>query len=305
MERLRSKAATARPLQELGKHVRTAMLERRTPLDAEEKEVLRAALDQLSEAVPVRGASSLADRLEAVARKCGVSFMAVHGCFYLSTEMFFVEINVASEADAKPQNDTCQDEEEDDVNGDGGDDDPGAASSASNRRKPSFVIKEAKIYHIDAAAAANGSSGSAGSASGNASNEKPTVSSTIYIHIFSIDDAFQYSYYLTIIPKYLNDWYLVSLSWTTQFCPEMVDSLNAGDFNRLILHLNGLSAIYSSERLTAPEKSLAWNALTAMEADLESIYNGYRSVSRYLSAYRSGPQVANLGTSLSIRAIRI
>jgi hypothetical protein len=69
-------------------------------------EISRASLDQLAGAVPARDAASLADRLEAIARqvasrwtKRGVATLTfnaahVHGCYYLSTEEFFFEINI-------------------------------------------------------------------------------------------------------------------------------------------------------------------------------------------------------------------
>lgn len=40
----------------------------------------------------------MAERLETIGRKTGLKFMAapVHGCYYLSTEMFYVEINIDS-----------------------------------------------------------------------------------------------------------------------------------------------------------------------------------------------------------------
>jgi hypothetical protein len=81
------------------KCARAALLERRYGLDSEEKCALRACLDHLSEAIPVRDAVSMAERLEAVARKTSsesgsLSFMAdpVHGSFYLSNDMFYVEV---------------------------------------------------------------------------------------------------------------------------------------------------------------------------------------------------------------------
>jgi hypothetical protein len=40
----------------------------------------------------------MAERLESIGRKIGLKFMGapVHGCYYLSTEMFYVEINIDS-----------------------------------------------------------------------------------------------------------------------------------------------------------------------------------------------------------------
>lgn len=45
----------------------------------------------------------MAERLETIGRKIGLKFMAapVHGCFYLETEMFYVEINIDSSGNVK------------------------------------------------------------------------------------------------------------------------------------------------------------------------------------------------------------
>ena len=109
IEKLRNKGASYKALPELSKAVRIALLDRRQigSLDGEDKAILRKSLDTLSEAIPVRGAASVAERLEAIARKMGrnsdtgqnkLSFMEApaHGCFFLSTEMFYVEINIDS-----------------------------------------------------------------------------------------------------------------------------------------------------------------------------------------------------------------
>ena len=73
MEKLRSKSASYKALPDLSKAVRTALLDRRQigALDGEDKSILRKSLDMLSEAIPVRGAASMAERLEAIARKMG------------------------------------------------------------------------------------------------------------------------------------------------------------------------------------------------------------------------------------------
>jgi len=106
MERLRSKSSQFKSLAEQSKSARTALLERRYGLDSEEKSAIRSCLDHLSEAIPVRDAVSMAERLEAIARKItsesagsvSLSFMSapVHGSYYLSTEMFYVEITIDS-----------------------------------------------------------------------------------------------------------------------------------------------------------------------------------------------------------------
>ena len=125
MEKLRNKSASLKSLQDLSKNVRTALLDRRQlgALDGEDKAILRKTLDVISESIPVKGASSMAERLEAIARKMGrdpengqnkLSFMEApaHGCFFLSTEMFYVEVNIDS---------------------------------------ASGMVKDAKIHHIDSA----------------------------------------------------------------------------------------------------------------------------------------------------------
>jgi len=105
MERLRAKASSYRSAADLSRATRTTLLDRRTAPDAADRLVLRTSLDQLASAVPARDAASLADRLEAISKqvaerwaKRGVAlnFMAapVHGCYYLSTDCFYVEINI-------------------------------------------------------------------------------------------------------------------------------------------------------------------------------------------------------------------
>ena len=111
MEKLRNKSTSLKSLPDLSKNVRAALLDRRQigALDGEDKAILRKTLDVISESIPVKGASSMAERLEAIARKMGrnpengqnkLSFMEAraHGCYFLSTEMFYVEINIDSES---------------------------------------------------------------------------------------------------------------------------------------------------------------------------------------------------------------
>lgn len=105
MERLRAKASNYRSASDLSRAVRTTLLDRRTAPDAADRQLLRASLDQLAHAVPARDASSLADRIDSISKqvaarwtKRGVGtlkFMGapVHGCYYLTTESFYVEIN--------------------------------------------------------------------------------------------------------------------------------------------------------------------------------------------------------------------
>ncbi len=71
-----------------------------------------------------RSAHGMAERLETIGRKIGLKFMAapVHGCFYLSTEMFYVEINI----------------------------DGSGSGSGSSSVGGGVKVNEAKIHHIDA-----------------------------------------------------------------------------------------------------------------------------------------------------------
>lgn len=106
MERLRAKASNYRSASDLSRAVRTTLLDRRTAPDAADRLLLRASLDQLAHAVPARDACSLADRIDSISKqvaarwtKRGVgtlTFMGapVHGCYYLTTESFYVEINI-------------------------------------------------------------------------------------------------------------------------------------------------------------------------------------------------------------------
>ena len=103
MERLRARAHHAKTFPELSKQVRSTLLERRTLLDQEDKAVLRRCLDKLSGAIPVQGTASMADRLEAIARKTTgkVKFHGSYGSYILSTEMFYVEIVVGEDNKVK------------------------------------------------------------------------------------------------------------------------------------------------------------------------------------------------------------
>ena len=55
--------------------------------------------------------------------------------------------------------------------------------------------------------------------------------------------------------------------------------LNDGDFGKFIKHLEGLMMVYDlkgGQNISAPQKSIAWNALSILERDLEILYNSYR-----------------------------
>ncbi len=126
LDRLRSKSASQalRPLTDLSRMTRQTLMDRRFGVDSQEKQILQRSLDLLQERIPVRTAAGMAERLETVGRKIGLKFMGapVHGCYYLSTEMFYVEINI----------------------------DAGSGS-----------VNEAKIHHIDSSGGSGGGGGSA------------------------------------------------------------------------------------------------------------------------------------------------
>ena len=96
LDRLRSKASSLKPFPELSRSMRQTLMDRRFALDSAEKAILQKCLDRFQERIPVRTAAGMAERLETVGRKIGLKFMGapVHGCYYLSTEMFYVEINI-------------------------------------------------------------------------------------------------------------------------------------------------------------------------------------------------------------------
>ena len=96
LDRLRSKASSMKPFPELSRSMRQTLMDRRFALDSAEKAILQKCLDRFQERIPVRTAAGMAERLETVGRKIGLKFMGapVHGCYYLSTEMFYVEINI-------------------------------------------------------------------------------------------------------------------------------------------------------------------------------------------------------------------
>ena len=175
-----------RSAQDLCRATRTTLLDRRQAPDAADRVQLRASLEQLANAVPARDATSLADRLESISKqvaarwtKRGVAtlnFMAapVHGCYYLSTDCFYVEINI---------------------------------EGSSGR------VAEAKVHHIDAGQP----------------NQQTSASKN---------------------------------------CPEIIQCLTHGEFQKFIDHLEGLMSIYDIPNATAQNKSQGWNALASCEADL-------------------------------------
>ena len=64
-----------------------------------------------------------------------------------------------------------------------------------------------------------------------------------------------------------------------QNCIEIMQCLNNGDFGRFIKHLEGLMMVYDlkgGQNISAPQKSIAWTALSILERDLETLYNTYR-----------------------------
>lgn len=55
-----------------------------------------------------------------------------------------------------------------------------------------------------------------------------------------------------------------------------MDCLSKGDFNTFLKHLKGLVAVYDIQNASAPEKSMAWAALTVVEKDLEAAFQMYK-----------------------------
>ena len=98
----------------------------------------------------------------------------VHGCYYLSTDCFYVEINI---------------------------------EGTSGR------VAEAKVHHIDSSHSTQQTSAS-------------------------------------------------------KNCPEIIQCLTKGDFNKFIDHLEGLMTIYDIPNASAQDKTRGWNALALCEADL-------------------------------------
>ena len=188
MERLRAKSSSYRSAVDLSKATRATLLDRRQAPDAADRLVLRASLDLLANAVPARDASSLADRLEAISKqvaarwaKRGVAQLnfnaaPIHGCYFLSTDCFYVEINI----------------------------------EGSTGR-----VVEAKV------------------------NYDPNQQT----------------------------------STPTKNCPEIINCLTKGDFNRFIDHLEGLMSIYDMPNASAQDKTRGWNSLSILEADLVRIDN--------------------------------
>lgn len=92
MERLRSKAAQYKPLQDTSKNIRMAMLEKRYALDAVEKSNLQKCLDSMQHCIKVTTRQGLVDRLESLSRQLGLKFMDDNDNLFISSDMFYLEI---------------------------------------------------------------------------------------------------------------------------------------------------------------------------------------------------------------------
>ncbi|XP_020295798.1 mediator of RNA polymerase II transcription subunit 1 [Pseudomyrmex gracilis] len=95
MEKLRSKAATFKPLVETAKNVRMAMLDKRFAIDSVEKNQLQKCLDTLQHSIKVTSFQSMVERLESLSRQLGLKFMMSGNPgteIFISSDMFFVEV---------------------------------------------------------------------------------------------------------------------------------------------------------------------------------------------------------------------
>jgi len=101
MEKIRGRAEVGKSLENCtAKMVRMGMADRRHSLDIQDKSVLRSCLDTLQSNMSVRSVGGMSDRLESLARQMNLKFM-VHSpapsqhSFYISTETFYVEMNMS------------------------------------------------------------------------------------------------------------------------------------------------------------------------------------------------------------------
>ena len=60
---------------------------------------------------------------------------------------------------------------------------------------------------------------------------------------------------------------------TTKNCPEIINCLTKGDFNKFIDHLEGLMSIYDMPNASPLDKTRGWQSLSILEADLIRIDN--------------------------------
>lgn len=99
MEKLRAKAADMKSLAETAKIIRMGMADRRHSLDINDKAIFRTCLDTLQSSISVKTVAGMSERLETVARQLQLKFMAANPTpgqhsFYISTEMFYLEIGI-------------------------------------------------------------------------------------------------------------------------------------------------------------------------------------------------------------------
>lgn len=92
MERLRSKSAQYKPLQDTSRNIRIAMLEKRYALDMVEKSNLQKCLDRMQYCIKVTTRQGLVERLESLSRQLGLKFSDDNLNLFISSDMFYLEI---------------------------------------------------------------------------------------------------------------------------------------------------------------------------------------------------------------------
>lgn len=92
MERLRSKSAQYKPLQDTSRNIRIAMLEKRYALDMVEKTNLQKCLDRMQYCIKVSTRQGLVERLESLSRQLGLKFSDDNLNLFISSDMFYLEI---------------------------------------------------------------------------------------------------------------------------------------------------------------------------------------------------------------------
>ncbi|XP_055310270.1 mediator of RNA polymerase II transcription subunit 1 isoform X10 [Sitodiplosis mosellana] len=97
MERLRSKSAQYKPLQDTSRNIRLAMLEKRYALDMVEKSNLQKCLDRMQYCIKVTTRQGLVERLESLSRQLGLKFSDDNLNLFISSDMFYLEIILDSQ----------------------------------------------------------------------------------------------------------------------------------------------------------------------------------------------------------------
>lgn len=92
MERLRSKSAQYKPLQDTSRNIRIAMLEKRYALDMVEKSNLQKCLDRMQYCIKVTTRQGLVERLESLSRQLGLKFSDDNLNLFISSDMFYLEV---------------------------------------------------------------------------------------------------------------------------------------------------------------------------------------------------------------------